>query len=240
MAHVYVGTSGWAYAEWKPQFYPPKLPQKQFLKHYSSRLNAVEVNYSFRRFVPEKTLQNWIAETPDGFQFSLKAHQAITHFRRLKNVAEPLDWFLRSVNPLAGAGKLGPVLFQLPPQFKADVAVLSEFLAALPRTMRFAFEFRHPSWFSDPVFAALEQRNAALCVAESDERVTPEVRTANFYYYRLRKPDYTAGDRRKLAERIAARAGDKLPVFVFFKHEDRPESPLYAEQLFQAVLAKAA
>src|SRR5512142_3015177 len=132
-SRLHVGTSGWAYPAWKPVFYPEKLAQKKFLQHYSSRLNAVEVNYSFRHLIAEKTLANWIAATPPGFAFCVKAHQAITHIRRLKNAEDMLQRFLASIEPLAAAGKLGPVLFQLPPNMKCDAPLLDAFLAQLPR-----------------------------------------------------------------------------------------------------------
>ncbi|MFB3917317.1 MAG: DUF72 domain-containing protein [Terriglobales bacterium] len=238
--HLHVGTSGWAYPAWKPAFYPEKLPQKKFLQHYASRLNAVEVNYSFRHVVAEKTLQNWIAETPPSFMFCMKAHQAITHIRRLRNADEVLQRFLSSIQPAAAAGKLGPALFQLPPDMKADPALLDDFLARLPRTLRAAFEFRHESWFADEVYRVLSKHDAALCFAESEKLVTPIVITANFSYYRFRKPQYSAEERRNIAERLTCGARAKRDVFAFFKHEETPESALYAEELLKSAEAAAA
>jgi uncharacterized protein YecE (DUF72 family) len=177
---LHVGTSGWAYPAWKPVFYPEKLAARKFLSYYATRLDAVEVNYSFRRTISEKTLDNWLQETPEGFAFCVKAHQSITHVRRLRNVEEPLQRFLSSIQPLAAAGKLGPVLFQLPPNLSADPGLLDDFLAQLPRTLRVAFEFRHESWFADEVYRALSKHNAALCFAESDRLTTPIVLTATF------------------------------------------------------------
>jgi len=229
---VYVGTSGWAYAAWKPQFYPEKLAQKKFLEHYSSRLNAVEVNYTFRQIASEKTLLNWITETPAGFRFSVKAHQTITHIRRLKNTHDALRRFLDSIQPLASAGKLGPVLFQLPPNLKSDPVLLDEFLDQLPRALRATFEYRHESWFADPIFEVLRKHNAALCLAESDELAAPDVQTADFSYYRLRKSEYSADERRAIAERVRDET-DGRDVFAFLKHEERPESPLYAEEILK-------
>ncbi len=184
-ADIHVGTSGWAYAAWKPVFYPAKLPQKKFLEHYATRLNAVEVNFSFRQMIGETTLQNWIAATPAGFVFCVKAHQGITHIRRLKNVEEILPRFLQSIQPLASAGKLGAVLFQLPPNLKSDPTLLDTFLGQLPHaggrpTLRAAFEFRHESWFHDDVFAVLRAHNVALCLAESDELAAPDITTAEY------------------------------------------------------------
>jgi len=133
MAQLFAGTSGWAYPSWKPEFYPEKLPQKNFLQYYATQLNAVEVNFTFRQLVKETTAQKWIAETPAGFRFSVKAHQVITHIKRLKKTEDFIPRFLSTIEPLAQAGKLGPVLFQLPPNLKADAQLLEDFLAALPR-----------------------------------------------------------------------------------------------------------
>ncbi len=233
---LFAGTSGWAYANWKPDFYPAKLASSKFLSYYASRLNAVEVNYTFRHLLTEKTLQNWLAQTPDNFRFCIKAHQAITHIRRLKNTAEFMPRFLASVEPLAAAHRLGAVLFQLPPNLKADAALLDEFLAAIPRAVRASFEFRHESWFSEPIFDVLRRRNAALCLAESEKLETPDVVTADFSYYRLRKPEYSAAERRQIAGKLNAAAG-KRDIFAFFKHEESPQSALSAADLLAAAHA---
>ena len=146
MPQLFAGTSGWAYPSWKPGFYPAKLAQKKFLSHYVTQLNTVEVNFTFRQLVKETTIQNWIQEAPAHFRFGVKAHQVITHIKRLKGTEDFVPRFLATIEPLASAGKLGPVLFQLPPNLKADAALLKDFLALLPRTLRAAFEFRHESW----------------------------------------------------------------------------------------------
>lgn len=237
---LHVGTSGWAYPAWKPVFYPEKLAQKKFLQYYSTRLNAVEVNYSFRQFIKESTLQNWIAETPEGFKFCVKAHQTITHIRRLKNADEPLTRFLDSIQPLAAAGKLGPALFQLPPNLKCDTILLDDFCSRLPRNLQAAFEFRHESWFADEVFRVLSKHDVALCFAESDDMQTPIVLTATFSYYRLRKSDYSPEARHEIAERLARGIQAGRQLYAFFKHEERPESALYSEELLNTARAAAA
>ena len=228
MPKLYVGTSGWAYPSWKPDFYPEKLAQKKFLNYYSSRLNAVEVNYSFRQLVKETTVQNWIAETPDPFRFTIKAHQVLTHIKRLKDAGEFLKRFLGTLEALERAGRLGPILFQLPPNFKADHAVLTEFLKTLPRTVRAAFEFRHDSWFTDATWDTLRERNIALCVAETEERNTPDVVTADYAYYRYRKPSYTTEERKAMVGRMQEHIAAARDVFAYFKHEETPEGALYA------------
>src|SRR5215467_15441645 len=155
MAQLFAGTSGWAYPSWKPAFYPPKLAQKKFLNFYTTKLNTVEVNFTFRQLVKETTIQNWLQESPPHFRFGVKAHQVITHIKRLKGTEDFVPRFLSTIEPLAAAGKLGPVLFQLPPNLKVDVEVLKSFLGSLPRRLQSAFEFRHASWFHDNVYAAL-------------------------------------------------------------------------------------
>jgi len=235
MAQLYAGTSGWAYPSWKPAFYPAKLPQKNFLQHYATQLNTVEVNFTFRQLVKETTVQKWIAETPAGFRFGVKAHQVITHIKRLKGTADFVPRFLSTIEPLARAEKLGPLLFQLPPNLKADSKLLEEFLATLSRAVPSAFEFRHASWFTDEIFSLLKSQNRALCVAETEERVTPDVVTADFCYYRYRKPTYTPEERRAMVDRIREHLGQERNVFAYFKHEETPEGALYAVEILKEI-----
>ncbi|MBZ5607198.1 MAG: DUF72 domain-containing protein [Acidobacteriia bacterium] len=230
MAHLYCGTSGFAYAGWKPDFYPEKLPARKFLNYYAQRLNAVEINYTFRRLPAASTLENWVNETRPGFVFPLKAHMRITHIQRLKP-SEFTDVFFRAIDPLRTARRLGPVLFQLPPAMKCDEALLGDFLATLPREIRYAFEFRHTSWLEDPVYRLLERHGVALCLAESEKLVIPEVVTADFVYSRLRMPEYSAEDRKEIAGRVEQLLGAGRDVYVFFKHEETPAGALYAEEL---------
>src|SRR5258708_29877331 len=185
MAQFFSGTSGWAYPTWKPEFYPDKLAQKKFLGHYATRLNTVEVNFTFRQLVKETNIQNWLNDTPAHFRFGVKAHQVITHIKRLKGTEDLVPRFLATIEPLAAAGKLGPVLFQLPPNLKADEALLKDFLAALPRTVPAAFEFRNASWFSDSSWHLLKANNVALCVSETATMKNPDIATAGFVYDRF-------------------------------------------------------
>jgi uncharacterized protein YecE (DUF72 family) len=233
MATLFAGTSGFAYPTWKPDFYPPKLPQKQFLTHYATRLNAVEINYTFRHLPSASTLENWIAATGENFRFSVKAHQRITHILRLKE-NEFVETFFRAIDPLRSTRRLGPVLFQLPPNFKLDAALLASFLSKLPRDIRCAFEFRNKSWLVDEVYRMLEDRGVALCLAESETFEVPEVLTADFVYVRLRKDDYSADERGEIAARARRLMTESRDVFVFFKHEDTPAGAMYAEELVRA------
>ncbi len=234
MAKLFTGTSGWAYPTWKPDFYPEKLAQKKFLNHYATQLNAVEVNFTFRQLVKETTLQNWLAETPEAFRFTIKAHQVITHIRRLKDTGEFVTRFLATIEPLAAVGKLGPVLFQLPPNLKVDRELLEAFLQTLPKRMQSAFEFRHASWFADSTYDALRQYGAALCVAETESLTTPEIVTADFIYYRFRKPNYPPDERKEMVDRIQGHLNAGRDVFAYFKHEETPEGAIYARELLKS------
>jgi uncharacterized protein YecE (DUF72 family) len=181
----------------------------------------------------EITAQKWIAQSPAGFRLSIKAHQVITHIKRLKKTEDFIPRFLGTIEPIAQAGKLGPLLFQLPPNMKADAAVLEEFLTVLPRGVPSAFEFRHASWFSEEIFELLKKSNRALCVAETEERVTPDVVTADFAYYRYRKPTYTTEERAAMVARIREHLAEGRDVFAYFKHEETPEGALYAVEVLK-------
>jgi uncharacterized protein YecE (DUF72 family) len=237
MATLYAGTSGFAYAAWKPAFYPAKLASKEFLRHYATRLNCVEINYTFRRLPSASTLESWVSATPAGFVFAVKANQRITHIMRLKNAGEATELFFRMIDPLRTARRLGPVLFQLPPNLKCDVPLLRDYLALLPTGMRYAFEFRNESWLAEPVYEELRARNVSLCLAESERLEVPEVITADFVYYRLRMPDYTEAD----IDAFAARAKELLAggrdLYLMFKHEETPEGALNAEKLLNKAAA---
>ncbi len=236
MAILRAGTSGFAYPSWKPDFYPQKLPAKDFLKHYATRLNAVEINYTFRQLPKVTTLENWIAATPEGFTFVCKAHQRITHIERLRG-AEFTEVFFRAIDPLRAARKLGPVLFQLAPNQKADLDLLAAFLAKLPTDIRCAFEFRNQTWLVDEVYKLLESHRVALCLAESEKFEVPEVVTADFVYVRLRKEDYSQEERAEITQRVRRQLADGRDVYCFFKHEDTPAGARYAEELLRSAAA---
>jgi uncharacterized protein YecE (DUF72 family) len=233
MAQLYAGTSGFAYAQWKPQFYPAKVPAKKFLEHYAKRLNCVEINYTFRHMPSATTLANWVEQTQPGFVFAIKGHMRITHVLRLKNAGDATEVFLRSIDPLRSARRLGPVLFQLPPHLKCDVKLLADFLGLLPPDLRFALEFRHNSWLTEEIYGLLRERKVSLCVAESEKFEVPEVITADFVYYRLRKPDYTGEDLQSIEARVRPLLAEGRDLYLMFKHEDTPDGALNAEKLLQ-------
>ena len=230
MAKLFAGTSGFSYPSWKPAFYPEKLPARKFLSYYATRLNAVEINYTFRQLPKASTLEGWLAETPPGFCFVCKAHQRITHIQRLAP-GEFMQLFLKAVDPLRIKGRLGPILFQLPPNLKLDAARLAAFLAEIPSDIRAAFEFRNQSWLTDEVYDLLAKHNAALCLAESDKLAIPHRLTADYTYFRLRKADYPPDARAAIMRQTKELLGQGKDVYVFFKHEDDPAGAAYAEEL---------
>jgi uncharacterized protein YecE (DUF72 family) len=236
---LYAGTSGFAYSTWKPRFYPAEVPSRKFLEYYAKRLNSVEINYTFRRLPAASTLESWINASPQGFLFAPKAHQRITHLMRLKNAREFTEVFLRSIDPLRATRRLGPILFQLPPFCRCDPALLADFLPLLPKDLRYAFEFRHGSWLVDSVYEVLKKDNIALCWAESEKLEVPEMVTANFVYFRLRKPEYSPDERKAIAAKVSPLLAQGKDVFVFFKHEETPDGALYAEELLHSQSLRA-
>jgi uncharacterized protein YecE (DUF72 family) len=227
--NYWIGTSGFQYPEWKGTFYPEDLPAAKMLAFYAERFTTTEVNYSFRRIPSPKTIQNWWEGTPERFKFSLKAPQKVTHFAKLRNCGDTMRYFCQVISDLEA--KLGPVLFQLPPNFKKDGPLLAEFLNDVPAGLRAAFEFRHSSWFDEEVFALLNNKNIALCLAESADISTPVVATADYGYLRLRREDYTEADMARWAETIEAKQDVWPDVFVYLKHEESGIGPKLAKQL---------
>ena len=222
---VRVGTSGYNYPEWRGSFYPAGFPTARMLPYYAERFDTVEINYTFYRMPSPKTVAGWAEETPAGFTFALKASRRITHDARLRDVAEPLRYFLDVARGLGP--KLGPLLFQLPPYFRFDAARLADFLGTLPHGLEPTFEFRHESWFNDETYDLLGKHRAALCIAEADDFTTPPVPTAPFGYLRLRRADYGDDD----LDRWAARVRDVVTwkrVYVYFKHEESGRGPALA------------
>ncbi len=234
MAQLFAGTSGFSYPAWKPDFYPKEVPSKKFLEYYATRLNSVEANYTFRRLAGAGVFEGWLNATPAGFAFACKAHMTLTHVMKMKEAESFTEVFLKSLEPLRAARRLGPVLYQLAPTFKCDTARLDDYLPLLPSDMRFAFEFRHPSWLTDAVYERLAAKNIALCLAESDKLEIPEVLTADFCYFRLRKGDYSDAGRAEIAARVGELLAGGRDAYVYFKHEDDPRGALWAEDLLKS------
>ena len=227
--NIWIGTSGFQYAEWKGTFYPEDLPPAKMLPFYAERLSSTEINYTFRRIPSAKTIQGWWEATPERFKFSLKAPQKITHFAKLRGCGDTLRYFCQVIADLES--KLGVVLFQLPPAFKKDASLLASFLEEIPSGMRAAFEFRHASWFDDEVFALLKNKNVALCIAESEKLSTPIVATADYGYLRLRREDYQSADMLRWAQAIRGKSGVWSDAFVYLKHEESGIGPKLAGEL---------
>ena len=214
---IYVGTSGYAYKEWKGRFYPEKISSKEMLRFYSGRLRTVEINNTFYRMPTESVLLSWAEQVPGDFVFALKAPQVITHLKRLRNVSEETEYLFRTLPVLNS--RLGPVLFQFPKSFRADRSALENFLGLIPGDRTCAFEFRSPSWFNDEILNLLREREFSLCIADTDENPSPQViNTGPWGYLRLRRSDYTDGDLSQWLERILSQRWER--AFVFFKHED--------------------
>jgi uncharacterized protein YecE (DUF72 family) len=227
--HHHVGTSGYSYPKWKGSFYPAKFPNKDMLGYYASRFSAVEINNTFYTPPTPALLEGWAAQVPADFRFVLKAPQEITHIKRLKEVGSSVVAFLETAAVLKK--RLGPILFQLPPNFKKDVERLGGLLALLPKGCKAAVEFRHPSWFDDEVYGLLRKRKAALCDAEADDLETPCVATADWGYLRLRKTEYDDKALKAWAKWVRSQAWAEC--FTFFKHEDAGTGPRYAAKLLE-------
>ena len=203
------------------------------LSYYAERLTTTEINYTFHRIPAPKTIENWCRLTPETFRFSLKAPQKVTHFARLSNCNDTVDYFYDVVSGLGS--RLGPVLFQLPPNLRKDTALLERFTECLPASMRAAFEFRDPSWFDDEVFAALRRRNVCLCVADSEKLATPFVVTADWGYLRLRREDYQPGDVTRWTQTVQTQSENWSDAFIYFKHEESGIGPMLASQMLTLV-----
>jgi uncharacterized protein YecE (DUF72 family) len=224
---IFVGTSGYNYPAWRGSFYPEKLAASRMLPFYAERFRTVEINATFYRMPTPKAIAGWAAATPAEFVFGLKAPQRITHMGRLAGVEDLLRFFVATARGLGT--KLGPLLFQLPPSFRKDADRLAAVLGQLPSDLRVAFEFRHPSWFTEDVYALLRDRDAALCIVDAEEGTTADVATASWGYVRLRDRAYTEPELTAWAANLARPSW--RDAFVYFKHEDSGLGPALAAQL---------
>jgi uncharacterized protein YecE (DUF72 family) len=224
---LHLGTSGFAYDEWRGTFYPEEIKPRQMLAYYAARFGSVEINYTFRKVPSERTLLAWRDGVPDGFRFTLKANARITHWRRLADAGEDVRAFLRLASLLED--RLGVVLFQCPPNLQLDRDLLSRFLDELPPGGRFAMEFRHPSW--GEARGLVSDRGVAWCSAETDEQAVSELVGEPFAYLRLRKTRYPRVEMAEWAERIRGALDAGRDVWCYFKHEEKGKGPRYARQL---------
>ena len=211
------GTSGYAFKEWKGPFYPADLKDDGMLGFYASRFPTVEINNTFYRLPKEHVLEGWASQVQEPFTFAIKASQRITHYARLKPESLSAVEFLMKSTAALGS-RLGPILFQLPPNLQKDFDRLRVFLDSLPLDRRLTIEFRHESWFEDDVFAALRERDIALCITEQPEFASPVVATASWGYARLHRLDYDAPALAEWAKRISAQSWSE--AYVYFKHDE--------------------
>lgn len=233
---LYIGTSGFAFKEWKGNFYPEGLSDKQMLSFYSSVLDSVEINYTFRRMPSESTLDGWKAQASEGFKFTLKAPQRITHTRRLKDAGEEVNEFLRRARRLGD--RLGTILFQLPPSMKFSSERLESFLDGLPADIRFAMEFRHISWEDPEVKALLEQHRVAFCGADTEEKPLSDVPEGKGHaYLRLRKEEYGDDELSRWGGKIRETLASGRDVFCYLKHEGGGIGPQYAGKVKEFALS---
>jgi uncharacterized protein YecE (DUF72 family) len=224
---LHLGTSGFAYPEWKGVFYPEGLKAREMLPFFASRFRSVEINYTFRRHPSEKTLTEWGTVTPQGFSFTLKAHQNITHRHRLADPEEPVGYFMQRARILGE--RLGVILFQCPPSLRFDRDLLDGFVKTLPEGGLYAMEFRHPSW--EEARDLLAERGVAWCTAETDEQQADRDSWEPFGYLRLRKETYAEEEIAGWASRIRAALEAGHDVYCYFKHEEKGIGPVYAERL---------
>lgn len=234
MAQLHVGTSGYAYKQWKGSFYPRKLADREMLGFYGQQFPTVEINHTFYRMPTERVLEGWAGSVSAGFHFALKANQRITHVQRLRGSADTVQRFLEVASVLAREDRLGPVLFQLPPSFRADLAVLEEFLQLRPRAFRFALEARHASWHTEETYSLLQRYGAALCLAETDKESPAEILTADFTYVRLRRDSYTPRQLAAWKQRFSNWIQKGIDVYAYFKHEEAGQAPTYARRLLSS------
>jgi uncharacterized protein YecE (DUF72 family) len=226
----FVGTSGYSYTKWKGIFYPPKLRAGEMLRYYGEHFSAVEINGTFRKLPKSEALKAWLEQVPRDFRFTLKAPQSITHFKRLKD-AEGIATELLNLAKALGRNR-GPILFQLPPNFKKDLPRLQDFLAMLGKRAPCAFEFRHPSWFDDEVFGCMKKHGCGLCIADAEDLPRPEfVATAKWAYLRLRRETYTTKQLRVWIDHLFS--AKLKEAYVFFKHEDTGSGPKLAARFMK-------
>jgi uncharacterized protein YecE (DUF72 family) len=211
------GTSGYAFKEWKGPFYPEKMKDAEMLGFYSSRFPTVEINNTFYRLPKENVLLEWAAQVPEHFTFAIKASQRITHHARLKpESADTVDYLIKTTAALGS--RVGPILFQLPPNLKKDLDRLRTFVERLPADRRYTVEFRHESWFDEDVFATLKDNNVALCISEQEDFKTPVIATAEWGYLRLHRFDYDAAMLADWAKLVKSQAWSD--AYVIFKHDE--------------------
>ncbi|HKS57423.1 MAG TPA: DUF72 domain-containing protein [Steroidobacteraceae bacterium] len=230
---LWVGTSGYAYPEWRGSFYPEKMQTAKMLPYYAERFATVGINNTFYRMPNAKVLEGWSAQVPENFKLTLKAPQRITHHKRLRDCADEVNYFLETARTLGP--KLGAILFQTPPYLRMSLEVLDGFLQMLPDSLCAAFEFRHASWMDADVFSRLRAKGLALCIADSEKFSTPLEITAGYAYFRLRDEGYQPADIERWAQTIREKTAGLSETFVYFKHEEAGIGTEFAKQLMKSL-----
>jgi uncharacterized protein YecE (DUF72 family) len=236
MREVRIGCSGWSYQDWREDFYPPGTPASRWLAHYATVFDTVEVNATFYRLPKLETVRGWAEQVPDGFLFAVKASRYLTHMKRLREIRPGLARYWERIEPLLEAGKLGPVLWQLPERFRRDDETLSKALDELP-TGEHCFEFRHPSWFAPDVHALLAEHGASLALGDDKRRELPKASPVGpIAYLRLhygsrgRGGNYSARELDGWRRRVAAWRS-RRPVFAYLNNDWRGFAPRNAQRL---------
>src|SRR4051812_41601787 len=245
MGKIRIGTSGWNYRDWRETVYPRGLPARRWLEHYATLFDTVEVNSTFYRLAKPSAVEGWVRGTPDDFLFAVKASRYLTHMKRLRDMHDGIGRFYEAIAPLASSPKLGPVLWQLPEREKLDVDRLAEALDALPPG-RHCFEFRHPSWFCEPVSELLRWHGAALAIGDHPQRPwQPWMLTTTWGFVRLhyghrgRRGNYSDSELRELAQRVLALADDG-DMYVYFNNDWEAFAVHNAQRLRELVRAGVA
>ncbi len=242
MEHIWIGTSGWVYKHWAASFYPPEYPKKDEFQFYATQFPTVEINATFYRLPPENMVKGWRQKAPDNFIFAVKGSRFITHMKRLTESGAALDIFFKRIAPLKE--HLGPILWQLPPNFEnkpENLERLSRFLDEIPKKFRHVVEFRHSSWMDAATFDILRQHNVAHSWLSSQRMPMDFTITADFVYLRFHglehgaAHDYTDAQLKPWAEQLIRAAQNDKPCFVYFNNDWNTRAPLNAKTLMRMV-----
>jgi uncharacterized protein YecE (DUF72 family) len=241
---IRIGCSGWNYVSWRAGFYPKGMAPSRWLEHYASVFDTVEVNTTFYRLARTEAVERWVRQTPEGFCFAIKSSRYLTHMKRLTDLDRGVRRLYEPLAPLAQAGRLGPMLWQLPPNFHRNDERLALALEALPAG-RHAFEFRHPSWFCEPVYELLRRHGVALAIGDrpgldfQSHEITADFTFVRFHHGRRgRRGNYSQTELREWARRIAE-WGRSVDVYAYFNNDWEVFAPRNARDLRRMVGAQA-